>query len=291
MSDKKIFLLGVGCQKGGTSWLHKYLHGHQNCDFGFRKEYHVFDAIHLKGEKRFRKKAVRNFAKLADRIIDGKVKFKGSANPSTQMQLVDFYRSTDSYFNYFHGLAHRSDETKVVGDITPSYAGLPQKVFEDIKSNLEDRNFDVRVVFLMRDPVERIYSAARMSMRDARASGKPVTRTENETFLDLYAERKSDRRSRYDATIKILDDVFEQEKIYYGFYEDLFEDAQVKSICDFLNIGYVAPNFQERVNSSAQTEELSEANAKIARDHFAETYDFVQARFPEKDLKKLWQYL
>jgi len=90
-------------------------------------------------------------------------------------------------------------------------------------TNLEARGFDVRVVFLMRDPVERIYSAARMSMRDARQSGKPVTRTENETFLDLYAERKSDRRSRYDQTIKNLDEVFGPQNILYAFYEDLFE--------------------------------------------------------------------
>ena len=41
------FLLGVGCQKGGTAWLHRYLEGSPQCDPGFRKEYHVWDALDL----------------------------------------------------------------------------------------------------------------------------------------------------------------------------------------------------------------------------------------------------
>ena len=42
---KKIFILGVGAQKGGTTWLHRQLNSNQNIDLGFRKEYHILDAI------------------------------------------------------------------------------------------------------------------------------------------------------------------------------------------------------------------------------------------------------
>jgi hypothetical protein len=41
----KIFILGVGAQKGGTTWLHRQLNNNKNIDLGFRKEYHIFDAI------------------------------------------------------------------------------------------------------------------------------------------------------------------------------------------------------------------------------------------------------
>ena len=41
------FLLGVGCQKGGTAWMHRYLEASPQCDPGFRKEYHVWDALDL----------------------------------------------------------------------------------------------------------------------------------------------------------------------------------------------------------------------------------------------------
>jgi hypothetical protein len=41
----KTFILGVGAQKGGTTWLHRQLNKNKNIDLGFRKEYHIFDAI------------------------------------------------------------------------------------------------------------------------------------------------------------------------------------------------------------------------------------------------------
>ena len=42
---KKIFILGVGAQKAGTTWLHRQLIKSANFNFGHRKEYHVFDAM------------------------------------------------------------------------------------------------------------------------------------------------------------------------------------------------------------------------------------------------------
>lgn len=48
---QKDFILGVGCQKGGTSWLRNQLNNHETCDFGFLKEYHVFDYLYLYPEE------------------------------------------------------------------------------------------------------------------------------------------------------------------------------------------------------------------------------------------------
>lgn len=290
MSDKKIFLLGVGCQKGGTSWLHKYLHRHPNCNFGFRKEYHVFDALHLKGEKRFKKKALRHLATLTDGLVDGRVKLKGAGKPFNQLRLVNFYRNVDTYFEYFHTLAHQKDDRRVVGDITPSYAGLPAEVLQQIKDGVESRGFDLRVVYLMRDPVERLYSATRMSLRDRKASGREVTMTENEMFLEQFNGPKAERRTRYEETIQTLDSIFDKDQLHYGFYEDLFTDARVQELTDWLNIPFVSPNFSERVNFSEQQEELSDEAAKIAREFYAPTYEFVAKRFPEHDLKALWKH-
>lgn len=44
----KTFLLGVGCQKDGTTWVHDYLSTHRKVDMGFEKEYHIIDALHLR---------------------------------------------------------------------------------------------------------------------------------------------------------------------------------------------------------------------------------------------------
>ena len=42
-----VFLLGIGAQKAGTTWLHAQLNRRRDADFGFLKEYHVHDALTL----------------------------------------------------------------------------------------------------------------------------------------------------------------------------------------------------------------------------------------------------
>ena len=42
-----MFLLGLGAQKAGTSWLHAQLNRRRDADFGFLKEYHIHDALPL----------------------------------------------------------------------------------------------------------------------------------------------------------------------------------------------------------------------------------------------------
>ncbi len=49
-----IFLLGVGAQKAGTSWLHQQLHSRPDANFGFCKEYHIHDVLTVLKPIRYR---------------------------------------------------------------------------------------------------------------------------------------------------------------------------------------------------------------------------------------------
>ena len=44
------FVLGVGAQRGGTTWLSRFLNHSPQFERGYRKEYHVFDALDLARE-------------------------------------------------------------------------------------------------------------------------------------------------------------------------------------------------------------------------------------------------
>ena len=50
---KPLFVLGVGSQKAGTSWLHKQLDNNKNFNMGFTKEYHIWDAKFLPISSKF----------------------------------------------------------------------------------------------------------------------------------------------------------------------------------------------------------------------------------------------
>ncbi len=75
------FALGLGCQKGGTSWLHDYLAASPQCDPGFRKEYHVFDGLDLPSEAWMRRRVVARAAKAVDALERGDARQRRRAAP------------------------------------------------------------------------------------------------------------------------------------------------------------------------------------------------------------------
>src|SRR5277367_6357383 len=238
----KIFLLCLGAQKCGTSWLHEYLNDHPCADMGFAKEYHVFDALYVDECRRF----------LTDKINEGIELLQMGSFPSNEktgvFKTLDFFQDTDNYFAYFWSLVNNRKEIRLTGDITPSYSALPNSALQLMKDKLSDRGFRVKAVFLMRDPVERCISAMRMNLRN---SNTPVTeRVEEEKLRTDYRSPQFELRARYDLTIANIESVFAAGDIHYQFYETLFTLPAIESLCDFLTIPAVAPNFDRRTNVS-----------------------------------------
>lgn len=184
--DKKIFVLGVGCQKGGTSWLNRYLRLHPSSKLGIMKEYHVFDALYVKGCGNWYLNAVKN----AD--TDGKSKLR--------TQLIE---DSEAYFDYFANLLETSGKA-FTADITPSYAGLPTHALKLIKEGFEKRGITVKVVFLMRDPFERVFSYCRKGIRNNKLNYGDNEYLEQESLLNNYATPGCEFRTSTTKPSKIL---------------------------------------------------------------------------------------
>jgi hypothetical protein len=284
MEGAKSFLLGVGCQKGGTTWLHDYLGTSGQVDLGFAKEYHVFDALDLDFAEAYRKK-VRAKARKA---------VNGKGNPARQakaLRSLQFQLDPESYFDYFQLLLLRRPAVRLSADITPSYAGLGAERFAFIRQGFAARGVPVRVIFLMRDPVERIWSSVRMNYREhtARRPNSALLRTPQETVL-LRSHKNPPHavRTRYDLTIAALEQVFTPDEIHYEFYERLFSDAAVARICDFLGIAPVPADFGRRLNASPKSAELPEAAARTVARSYRAVYEALGARFGAETLAGLW---
>jgi hypothetical protein len=257
------FLLGVGCQKGGTAWLHRYLEGSPQCDPGFRKEYHVWDALDL----------------AAGRLARERIEKQGG-------QRAEFLRDPDRYFDYFSGLLE-PDEIRLTADITPGYAGLSTERLRMIRDGFTTRGVRPAAVYLLRDPVERIWSASRMDMRRRgdEAPEDPETRVGHMYKHPMYADR-----TRYDLTMDALEAAFPPEDVFYGFYERLFGAETLAPLCSFLGVDFHEPDTGRQVNVSPKSEGAAlpeETRRTIAR-HFSGVYDAVQRRFPDLDLAELW---
>lgn len=73
-------------------------------------------------------------------------------------------QTPDVYTDYFQSLL--STTVNITGDITPGYCLIDQPGLEQIGDILRRAGFKPRVIFLLRDPIDRIWSAARMIKRE-----------------------------------------------------------------------------------------------------------------------------
>lgn len=291
---KKLFILGVGAQKGGTTWLHRQLNDNSNVDFGFRKEYHIFDAV---GQARpgsdkkdasncFRNKRIKKILEFNEAGQLGRnlgSKRKRSKHIALELAFLD---NLDHYFDYFDHLYLKNPDVEAVGDITPNYAIVKPSIFRMAKRRLEEKGFTVKVFFLMRDPVERAWSLARMKKRE--------TNEENQSFNEIDCILNApirdciNTKSRYENTINNLEKIFNPTNIYYGFYETLFDKERHSEFEDFLDMRLRAFNPSEILNASPKTKFIStELNQEIAA-KFKTTYEFMLNRFGPS-MRSIWQ--
>jgi len=272
------FVLGVGCQKGGTSWLHDYLAGSPQCDPGFRKEYHVFDGLDLTSEAWMRQRVVARAAKAVEALGRG-----APANVDALRQAA-FYADPETYFDYFTALLAR-DGVTLTGDITPSYALLTVDRLAAIREGFSRRGVRTVPVFVMRDPVERIWSMVRMNQQRRPEEFPGATA---DWVSRLYAREDHESRTRYDLTIAALDAAYPREDTWFGFYETLFDERVLADLCGHLGIEAHAPDLGQVVNASPKSAPLPDALVAEVAGHYRGVYDTVAARFPAVDLGVLW---
>ena len=278
--EAKTFLLGAGCQKGGTTWLFRYLKESPQYVRGYMKEYHVFDALDLESEQLTR-----------NRIMSKAEKALAAARQGEPVQAwvlhrMSMYANPELYYDYFSGLLKTRPEGRVTADMTPDYGMLHVDRFRQIRAGFAARGVRTVSVFLMRDPVERIWSHIRMqAQRFPTMFDQPLP----DALRDRHANPNYAMRTRYDQTIAALDAAFESDELYYGFYENLFTEARMREICSFVGIDFIRPEFDRRRNASEQpTDPIPEDTRRVVATHFGGVYDAVAARFPDVDLAALW---
>ena len=135
----KIFLLGLGCHKGGSTWLHRHLASLPECNFGVTKEYHTFDTRYLDLFRHFHEDDLRRLPRLFERRRKRWFWQRGRYDRLIEKlaHKVVFHNDPALYAAYFDGLWSRDTTASVVGDVTPGYAALRAEHFKEIKRLLE----------------------------------------------------------------------------------------------------------------------------------------------------------
>ena len=262
-----VFILGVGAQKAGTTWLHRYLSSYDTVNMGCMKEYHIWDA-------KLRPERFPNWI------------LTSSQKPETlENGFRRLLQQTDgAYEAYFSGLI--SGPVRITGDITPSYTGLLAEDFSFIRDKLENVGFRVKVVFLMRDPVARCWSAQRMHFRNlGMADEAPSVDCILDAFEKNYHAQPAVIRTRYDKTCEALEKAFPTADIHYAFFENLFSRKEVASLSGFMGL-QPKDDFVDKVFNETRWIELPLKLQQACFEFYQQTYEYCWRHFPVT--KELW---
>lgn len=202
------FLLCVGAEKAGTTWLYQYFKSHP--------EYHDI------GKE-------LNIIQRDDLV--------------PVLEDVEEYRKNiESFFRSVSQL------NCVTGDFT-HYEGSSENIFRLIKDGLMKYDIEVVPVYIMRDPIQRAWSAWKM------LGGGSSKMAQAPMFI-----MKNHLACKYKETIEALDSVF--AKPLYFFYEDFFKQENIDTICDALDISRDTAQCDKIVNSGFHKKSMPKAFVK-----------------------------
>jgi len=258
----------IGAQKAGTTWLHQNLRRDERIWLPPVKELQYFNDLHIPGHKRWT---------------------QGHRNGHAGRRLTAYVRREDDPdLHYVRLLAHMTDPAisddwyrRVFGwapagtltaDMTPEYSLLPDEGI----AHLLRISPDAKIIFLMRDPIDRCWSHMRMLMKhgsqDADLAG--ISRLE-----DVYA------RADYPAILERWRRRVPDERMFVDVLDRIAADPAdvLERLLAFLGLDFDPGKFRDLKKMVHRGDPL-EIPGDIyddMRDRLSPVYDAMAGEFPE----------
>ena len=285
------FLLVLGVQKGGTTWLHQQLAHHPQ-----------YESAHIKEWKCIRK------------ATKASIKEQSTDNTFLSINKEDWVQRNDqdkrrfaskNLFNYlsiqFSASKWDSSRTRCIGDATPENGLANEEILEFFKQSAERAGFSLKPVLLMRDPTSRHLSASIMNysikvLKDIKNSGTTsYDPTVHAEALDLHAIKKIERwklRGQYEKQIPLFDKVFGRDCVKYIFSDDLRKNNAIDIVTDYLDLDQFGtaeiPDHPQAKGANARIKHKFKVETREkVRTAFTKTYQFISERFGD-DVPDAW---
>jgi len=257
--------LCIGAQKAGTEWLWRMFFGHRQLFLTPVKEIHYFDHVagitcHLDDNRRR--------ARLA--------KFRRKLWNPAWWPYRGWYRDymkSPVNDDWYAGLFRDRLGRRFAGEVTPEYSLIGEAGFRHVQRLAPE----VRILFIMRDPVERAWSQA---MHHARRMKVDLAKEPERGLAVIEQSPNSWALGDYPATIEALRRVFDVEQIELSFYEEVHANrgAAIERWCQFIGIDYRLewfPPLMARYNRGRPAPLPNDVHVKL-RQRFAPTIERVR---------------
>ena len=231
----EIDFLGIGAAKSGTTWL--YARFDELSDFSLppKKEFHYFDrdkiyhdinyypTINELGETFFLKRLKNKH--FINRSIFNLFQSLRIGDINNFRWLLKWYYSNYndewylSMFKSFHG---------ITGEITPSYGILNNKDYVKLYNLLPN----VKIIFLIRNPIERAWSSYRFSLNFIDKNEKKHDWNNIDKIKSFLESENQQRASNYIATIDQFEKYHNKGQFLLGFYDAIIDQPNTLKECN-----------------------------------------------------------
>lgn len=215
--------LCIGAQKSGTSWLDANLRRHPRVWMPWIKELQYFNDLYIPAHRAWTgRHRVAHAGRAARRLL--RQAGEGPLDLPALERIAAIANGPLSDAWYGRIFAH-ARPNQLCGEVTPEYSLLPEPGI----AHLHRLNPEMKIIFLMRDPVERCWSHLRML-------GKG-----REDFDPLAAARAEDvlARADYPAILQRFGAVFPAAQIFTARLDDIEAqpEAFMRALLRFLRLG------------------------------------------------------
>lgn len=244
MPDPAI-LYCVGATKAGTSWFYRLLHDHPDCALPAVKEAHYWDtfaaadrakqlaAFDLRLQEL---RAARAEAAAADRGWQIRNLDRRIADMTGLIAVLAGDRRDD--VAYLDWLTQGRGTARLYADMTPNYATLPDAQLE----RMVTASPLTKVIYLIRDPLDRLWSHIRMQAHRQRQSHEIYEKKANNILFRMLNRGQETHilaRGDYAGVIEKLRRVVPADRLMVAFAETLLTPEGLARVCAFLGIAPV----------------------------------------------------
>jgi len=268
-----VLLYCVGATKAGTSWFYRVLHDHPDCALPPVKEAHYWDTFDEADRRHYASVFYREAARLLDRAEgetgERRALFEHrAADLRALLRVIEGERHDDSA--YLRWLTARGEGKLLVADMTPAYSLQPVEILRRMAALVPVTRF----VYLVRDPLSRLWSHVRMIAQRRPGPAEELGLRANailRRILEGGREPHVVMRGDYPAAHARLSEAVPAGGLRVEYCERLFTEEGQRDMAHFLGIGYHPAASSRRVHEGTQVamrDDLAVRAVRFLKGHY-----------------------
>ena len=202
--------LGIGATRCGTTFLHERLREHPQVWLPPQKEIHYFNFQRPLGY--WNRRHMRHLSLLLPQVAQA---LRGKRGVLGELRWQLRYYLGPRSDRWFLSLLD-APPGLVTGQIEPTYATLPIDTIRVVHELLPD----ARLIFMMRDPIERAWSSVTKST--AKNKNRPMAQVREDEMLEKI-HRSGLTLSSYLGHIERWERVYPGESFLFGYFDEILE--------------------------------------------------------------------